>query len=464
MKRLFSTLFIAVSITSCASNLPSNQLDASNTDLPKNIIMIVGDGMGPAYTAAYRYYHDNPATEIIEDTVFDRHLVGMSSTYPASVSGYVTDSAAGATALSSGVKSYNGAIGIDVNKKPVQTVLEWAKSQGKKTGVVVTSQINHATPAGYLAHNDSRKHYNAIADSYVDEKINGQFKMDVILGGGWKYFLRDDRNLVNEFKQAGFQYLDSYNQLNNIKANQPVIGLFSDVGLPWALDDTNPHRLSMMTKAAVKQLENKNGFFMLIEGSQIDWGGHGNDIAAAMGEMDDLAKTLEFLEQYVKSHPDTLVVLTADHSTGGLTVAANGIYKWDPTVLHSMKHSPNTIAKALVTEDITASSTQKWFNFTLTDDEIAQLNQIKHDPAHALNAQDSKGNPYADKKASNVKKALYKAIKHLIDVRTNTGWTSSGHTAVDVPVFAFGAQSEKFKGLEDNTDIAKNIFKLLGKK
>ena len=100
--------------------------------------------------------------------------------------------------------------------------------------------------------------------------------------------------------------------------NTPVLGLFADDGLPWALDDTNKHRLSVMTKAATKQLENDNGYFLLIEASQIDWAGHSNDIASAMAEMADLAKTVEYLEHYVKNNPDTLVVITADHSTGVL--------------------------------------------------------------------------------------------------------------------------------------------------
>jgi alkaline phosphatase len=429
---------------------------------PKNIIMVIGDGMGPAYTTAYRYFHDDPATAEVEQTVFDRHLVGMSSTYPAPVSGYVTDSAAGATALSSGVKTYNGAVAVDTEKKPVKTVLEQARENGKQIGVVVTSQINHATPAGYLAHNDLRKHYDAIADSYFDEKINGRFKMDIILGGGWHYFIRDDRNLVNEFKQAGFQYLDNYTQLPQVSSQQPVLGLFADKGLPWALDDSNPHRLKAMTMAATKKLaSSKTGFFMLIEGSQIDWAGHSNDIGAAMGEMDDLAATLEYLENFVQEHPDTLVVVTADHSTGGLSIAANGEYKWQPDVLRQLKHSPKYIADKLAEVEITAENSQALFNFALTAEELAELKTTKHDPKHAMAAVDEKGNPYTDKHADNVKKALYTAVKQLFDKRTNTGWTSSGHTAVDVPVFAFGSNAEQFKGLKDNTDIAHEIFYLL---
>jgi alkaline phosphatase len=177
MKKLFSAVSIILALSACKTTVDSSpvadiQIDTiENMHAPKNIIMVIADGMGPAYTTSYRYFNDDPATETIEETVFDRLLVGSSSTYPARVSGFVTDSAAGATALSTGYKTYNGAIALDVNKNSVETVLEFAKQQGKKTGVVVTSQINHATPASYLAHNESRENYNAIADSYLDDGI-----------------------------------------------------------------------------------------------------------------------------------------------------------------------------------------------------------------------------------------------------------------------------------------------------
>lgn len=449
MKKLLSILLI----TSCGLSTAY----AGSPHKLKNIIMIIGDGMGPAYTSAYRYYKDDPSTKIIEETVFDRTLVGMSSTYPARISGYVTDSAAGATALATGHKTYNGAIALDVNKKPVETVLERAKKDGKSIGVVVTSQVNHATPAGYLAHNVSRQNYNEIADSYVD---NG-WKTDILLGGGWKYFIRKDRNLVAELQAKGVKYIDHYAQLSDLPANKPVLGLFANKGLPWALDDTNKHRLSLMTKAAINHLvaaKNPNGFFMLIEGSQIDWGGHGNDIIDAMGEMDDLAKTLEYLEGFVKHHPDTLVVITADHSTGGLSVAANGKYEWNPNVLRTMQHSANYIAEQLVKHKITAKAADQLFNFTLKQEELSSLIESKKAPK-----KDATHNLYADDHASKIQKAVLKSVKALINTRTNTGWTSSGHTAVDVPVFAFGADKALFYGYEDDTDIAKKLFGLLKK-
>jgi alkaline phosphatase len=467
MKPFFPILALSLLTASCVSIIEPDRIAAEKevaqtNSLPKNVIMVIGDGMGPAYTTAYRYFSDNPNTDVIEKTVFNRHFRGVSSTYPATMSGVVTDSAASATALAAGIKSYNGAIGVDINKEEVETVLEWAKLQGKKTGVVVTSQINHATPASYLAHNEHRKNYNAIADSYLDDGI----KADLYLGGGWKYFIREDRNLVDEFKQAGFHYLDTYQGLTNLPNNKPVLGLFAETGLPWALDDTNKHRLSIMTKAAVHHLVDiqstddtkDNGFFMLIEASQIDWAGHDNDISGAMAEMDDLAKTLEYLEHFVEHQPDTLVVVTADHSTGGFTIAAKGKYEWQAKTLRTMQHSVNYIAQQLADSDINADDANALFNFELSEEELNLLIKAKITPTL-----DNKKNIYQNKKNSPAQRALLMQVKNIIDMRTNSGWTSGGHTAIDVPVFAFGKQSERFNGSQDNTDIAKKIFALLGK-
>ncbi len=478
MKRLLSTVCITLTLAACTSAEFSSDVSpaksVSSPSTPKNIIMIVGDGMGPAYTAAYRYYNDDPATAGIEPSIFDKHYVGSSSTYPAKVSGYITDSAAAATALATGVKTYNDAISVDVTKKPLLTVLEWAKQQGKRTGVVVTSQINHATPASYLSHNENRNNYNAIADSYIDNGI----KADVYFGGGWKYFIREDRNLVNEFKAAGFQYIDDYKELSTLTLDKPVLGLFGDSGLPWALDDIEHHRLSLMTEAATKQLTNANGYFMLIEASQIDWAGHGRDIGAAMAEMDDLAQTITFLEEYVAKNPDTLVVLTADHSTGGLSIGRktaksdkdiHSKYLWQPEILRTLPLSPQAFAKNFANNDLSLQQVNETLKFEISSDDMTLLLQSKQAGIKRMNAYQHLSEQ--QKKAKWPPKAegpILIAIKKIIDIKTNTGWGSishSGtHTAVDVPVYAFGKGSEQFKGQIDNTDIAKKIFTLLGKK
>jgi alkaline phosphatase len=463
MKKLLSAVSVLLALTACQTT--ETKVAAAKATIkintPKNIIMVVADGMGPAYTSSYRYFNDDPKTDFIEETVFDRLLIGSASTYPASVSGLVTDSAASATALASGIKTYNGAIGVDVNKKSVESVLEFAKKQGKKTGIVVTSQINHATPASYLAHNESRQNYDAIANSYIDEGI----KADVYFGGGWQYFIREDRNLIDEFQAVGFQYIDNYKSLASIKSETPVIGLFDDKGLPWAIDDSSSNRLSIMTKAAIKNLENSNGFFMLVEASQVDWAGHGNDIASAMAEMTDLAKTMTYLEEYVKTNPDTLVILTADHSTGGLTIGANSKYEWNPEILRTMNKSPDMIAHEFVDIEITEKRLSELLNFSVTQDEFEKVKVAKQSVIKELvRYKQLDENVKLTSKKPDTGKAISIAIKQIIDVRTNTGWTSGGHTAIDVPVHALGRSSTMFSGKIDNTDIAKRIFTLLGKK
>ena len=162
----------------------------------KNIIFMIGDGMGVAHTTSYRYFADDKATKEVERTVFDELLVGTSSTDPDDNT-YVTDSAASATALSSGVKSYNGAIGVDVNKKPVLTLLERAKQLGKNTGIVSSSQINHATPASFIAPNETRRNYNPIADAYTAENINYQTNVDSQLCGGQSIVHLEHRTTFN---------------------------------------------------------------------------------------------------------------------------------------------------------------------------------------------------------------------------------------------------------------------------
>lgn len=422
----------------------NNRAHAHYSDAaPKNIIMVVADGMGPAFVSAYRYYMDNPDTEIVETTIFDDILVGTSRTYPHKESGVVTDSAASATAMATGVKSYNGAIGVDVNKQALETVLQRAHKLGLKTGLAVTSHIVHATPAAYMVANEARSNYAQIADSFYDDRIDGEHLADIMLGAGWGHFIREDRNLVELFKADGYQYIDDYSQLSSIKPSVPVLGLFGDDSLPWALDDVDPLRLTSLTKAIVPYMDEDtldSGYFLLLEASQIDWAGHGNDIASAMAEMHDLAKTMEYLVAHVAKNPDTLVVLTADHSTGGLTIGANGDYRWDPSFLKGFKKSISSMAAEINEQANKGAYVSDMFGFALTQAEIDSLDVINKDMKS---------------------RAIQSVLKAIVDARTNTGWTTSGHTGVDVDVFAFGASAKRFEGNQNNTDLADKIFDLL---
>ncbi|WP_282167699.1 alkaline phosphatase [Shewanella japonica] len=415
------------------TNIPNKKAkQTSGPAKPKNMIIMIGDGMGPAYTTAYRYFKDNPETQEIEQTVFDRLLVGMSSTYPAPVSGYVTDSAASATALATGFKTYNGAIAVDENKRPLTTIMEMAKKQGLSTGVAVSSQVNHATPAAFLAHNEHRRNYVEIAEDYLNSDA------DVILGGGQKYF---SEALLKQFTDKGYQHITEFAQLDSI-TEPKVLGLFADVQLPWVIDDKQGHKLSTLTQKALDLLsQNEQGFVLMVEGSLIDWAGHSNDIATAMGEMDEFANAIEVVEQFVRERQDTLMVVTADHNTGGLSIGANNEYAWEPAILHQITASPEMIAKALIATDEWQKRFNELIGFEATDEEIAKLSAAR------MQGQ----------------KQLFTTILSVIDLRTNTGWTSLGHTADDVQVFAAGPGAILFSGHQDNIDIATKMMSLLPK-
>lgn len=412
---------------------------------PKNIIMVVADGMGPAYVSAYRYYADNPSTQQKEKTIFDHIHVGTSRTYPHEESGLITDSAASATAMAAGIKTYNGAIGVDTNREQVETVLHRAHKLDMMTGLAVTSHIVHATPAAYMVANEARRNYSQIADSFYDDRINSEHLADIMLGAGQHIFMREDRDLVKEFKNDGYQYINQYAELKSIQSDVPVLGLFGENSLPRALDDADPLRLQTMTKAIVPYLANNKedkGYFLLLEASQVDWAGHANDIAWAMAEMHDLAKTMEYLYDYVQNNPDTLVILTADHSTGGLTIGAKGEYRWSPEFLKGFKMSIGEMASQIKLEKDKGAYVSEMFGFALNEEEISKLAGISDDmEARPIEA----------------------VLKSIIDTRTNTGWTTSGHTGLDVDVFAFGPSASVFEGNQNNTDIAIKIFELLEK-
>ncbi|WP_201714184.1 alkaline phosphatase [Rossellomorea arthrocnemi] len=410
----------------------------------KNVIFMIGDGMGVPYTTGLRYMNDNPDTVEMEKTAFDPYLVGLQTTYPEDEKENVTDSAAAATAMSGGVKTYNNAIAVDNDKSDVKTVLEQAKENGMSTGIVATSEITHATPASYGAHEEQRKSEDAIADDYYDEMINGKHKIDVMLGGGTDFFEREDRNLAQQFQKDGYSYVKSAEELKK-DDNERVLGLFSEVGMDKMIDrDEKQPSLADMTTAALDRLKrDKDGFFLMVEGSQIDWAGHDNDVVGAMSEMKDFEQAFEKVREFAKTNGETLVIVTADHSTGGISIGSDGEYKWDPTPIQAAKHTPDFMAEQIVKGASVEETLGNNIDLDLSNKEIASVKTAaeKGDITEIDNA-----------------------IEKIFDKRSGTGWTTGGHTGDEVPVYAFGPQKEKFAGLIDNTDQAKMIFELLKNK
>jgi len=418
-----------------------------------SVIFMIGDGMGPAYTSTYRYYKDDASTQKIEATVFDKILVGMNSTY--SKNSVITDSAAAGTALASGMKTKNGFIGCtESNDTQIQTVLEFAKDHGYMTAMAVTSTLTHATPAAFLStrglHRDKE---SKIAKDFFIKNKNGALKFDFLIGGGEKYF---QEGYIDFNATAKKNNIDIYRNAYNLdKINHYPFIAFTAYDYPaFAIDEhlRDQYRVAKMTKKSLELLENKP-FFLMIEGSQIDWCGHINDIGCAMTEMEDFVRSVEIAKDYVDTHPNTLLIVTADHSTGGLAIGKkikkdnktvteeqkSKSYIWYPDIIKKIKASSILIAKKLrASKDINATF-KKYTSLTLSQDEYREI----------LNILDKK-----DKK-------IRKIVNDIINKHSNTGWTTHGHTAVDVETFAYGKGSEKFRGFMDNTDIAKKIFEVL---
>ncbi|UZD75098.1 alkaline phosphatase [Bacillus siamensis] len=408
----------------------------------RNVIFMVGDGMGAPYMNAYRsVINKGKPSDGMKLTAFDPNLTGMMMTYPDDPDSTITDSAAAGTAMATGVKTYNAAIGVDKKGKRVKSVLEEAKQRGKSTGLVATSEIAHATPAAFGAHNKSRKNMDEIASSYFDDRINGKQKVDVLLGGGKSNFIRKDRNITKDFKKAGYSYVTSKQELKKDR-NKNVLGLFADGGLAKAIDRSNDvPSLEDMTTAAIDRLhKNKKGFFLMVEGSQIDWAGHDNDIVGAMSEMKDFEKAYKAAIAFAKKDKHTLVIATADHTTGGLTIGANNDKNWHVEPILAAKKTPAFMADQIKAGKSVSSVLARYTGLKCSK---AEINQIE------TTAKQDKD------------KGAYKAIIKLFNAKTNSGWTTGDHTGEEVPVYAYGPGKESFTGLLNNTDQAKKIFHIL---
>lgn len=338
-----------------------NYQDIVTRQKPKNIIFMIGDGMGMSQVFAGMTANGNHL--FLENF---KHI-GFSKTQ--SADNYITDSAAGGTALSCGIKTYNGAIGVNIDTVKVENIREIAEIMGKATGVVSTSAITHATPASYMAHQGSRASYEDIAADFLNTKV------DVFIGGGYKHFSdrKDGRNLIAELKQKGYQVLLEMDSIKNISTGK-LAGL-------TALEHNDrisirKDMLQVATQTALNILNNdKDGFFLMVEGSQIDWGGHQNNTRYVVEEMLDFDKTIGVALEFASRNKETLIVVTADHETGGMSLVGG------------------------------------------------------------------------DFNSGMVKGAF----------------STGNHTAVMVPVFAFGPEAEEFTGFMENTAIAKKLIKLIQK-
>ena len=327
-------------------------------NVQKNIILIIGDGMGvPQITAGMYKLKNQTALENFP-------IIGLSKTH--SSNALITDSAAAGTAIACGEKTANGTVGISMRNQKLTSILELSKQKGYKTGIIATSTIVHATPAAFYANVLSRNQYEDIALQLSDSDV------DYFIGGGRKFFLnrKDKRNLLKE--------MTSYDIVNSIKkfdeSKSDKIAYLTSSEDPYPIRNGRiPNLSDAVEKMLPKLSNNDNPYFLLIEASQIDWGGHKNDIDYVLTEFIDMDKAINKVIEFTKNDKNTIVIVTGDHETGGLAITSGRIR-----------------------------------NF-----------QIK------------------------------------------TEFSTIGHSAVMIPVFAKGPHSEIFSGIYDNTEIFKKMFFVL---
>jgi alkaline phosphatase len=278
---------------------------------PKKVIFLIGDGMGLAQISG-------AMSEYNGQNAFERFpVIGLSKTQ--SADDYVTDSGAGATVFSIGKKTFNGAIGVGADTFAYESLFEKLKKQHKATGVVSTSSVTHATPASFYAHVGSRNSEDDIALFLLKGNC------DIAIGGGNQFFANraDNKNLYAALQQQGFVTVsDTINPYKHQTATKLIYTLAND-GMKRMLDGRG-HFLQTASLNAIELLaQNKNGYMLMIEGSQIDWGGHANDYEYMKTELHDFNETINAVLDYAQKEKDVLVVVTADHETGGLALTLN---------------------------------------------------------------------------------------------------------------------------------------------
>lgn len=323
---LFAILFVSCNFQSQVNKTEDMKVvNSSNTSpelLPlvenrpiKNVIFIIADGTGLAQITAGQY---NQVGKNGFLNLQRMPVTGIVRTH--SASSLITDSAAGATAYSCGQKTNNGMIAYLPDGTHCKTLLEIAEELGKSTGLVATSTITHATPASFAAHVQSRNNQAEIAAQYLNSGV------EVFLGGGKEYFIpqtepesarEDDRNLIREFQEAGYTYIEDAAALRSADSDK-LLGLFADSGMES--ENRSPSLAEMTQKSLDILSQDQDGFFLMVEGSQIDWAGHGNDVQYLLREMADLDAAVKTILDFAQKDGETLVILTADHETGGMTL------------------------------------------------------------------------------------------------------------------------------------------------
>ena len=450
----------------------------SNSSRPKNIIILFADGTTASQYEFGRYTSEKLRQESFALThiVMSRGFSQLMSTESANY--FVTDSAAAASAMSTGYEVNNGAISVTPNGERPETLLKFAKANKKRIGLVSTAPIYDASPAAFSVHAKNRRESELIVNQYLD------LSPDILMGGGSDFFLpkserggkrSDGKNVIELFKNNGYQYISKPNELTLIQSPK-LLGLFATEDIDFEID-RNPidtPNLAQMLSAALKALSLpsksspiNSGFVLFAENENTDSAGHQNDVAALMRDLWAFDDAVKVALEFQKKNPDTLVIVTGDHETGGFSptygrknlgpAGPNNYLNVGQSELRqiaSIKMSLKEFSekfKAKLKEGASAVELDAYLTLLLQDNFPGI--ELDADLRKTILAQSQLGANY-NYLPSNI-------LAQAIARQTGFYWATSGHTPAPITVAAFGPGSQLFRGYEPNTQFSNKLKKLI---
>lgn len=439
------------------------QLKDVKPGFAKNVIFLIPDGSSSTVSTLTRAVYNNG-----ESLNIDEMASGMVKTYNSDT--FIADSAPAGTALATGWKTQDKLIGVkpkaatlngarvpEVGDElaPAASVLEAAKLEGKAVGIVATSEVLHATPADFTTHSIHRNNYSVIGEQQVHQNLN------VVFGGGKSYLKKDNATEANSKKRTdgedmlealqanGYNIVQTLDEMKSLNKDF-VWGLFAEKDIPYDLDRdkaTTPSLAEMTEKAIELLSKDKDGFFLMIEGSKVDWAGHANNPIAITSEYAAFDKAVGVALDYAKKNSDTLVVAVTDHGTGGLSIG-------------NLKTSYNypELPVDVFTKDM------KKAKFT----EVLTAEKISKDKANAKSlAKEMLGLDLTNEELNTIEKAqktseIETILGKVMSDRAHLGWTTNGHTGEDVPLYVYTSNyANQLTGTVNNSDIALYIAKAM---